>query len=201
MGAGLALEFKLRYPHMYTRYVQHCREGLLTIGKLWLYKTPSNEGPKWVLNFPTKDHWKNPSKEWYLRAGLENFVETYRERGIESIAFPTLGSQNGGIPEATSIKIMREYLECIEIDVEIYQYDGSKEDDLHSELRAILAQKSDLEFASEAGLRLQVVSSLRQATQDLNSKTISQLVKHKGIDEKTLAKVFAILNEEKNNIG
>ena len=198
MGAGIALEFRLRYPAMYDRYVRHCREGRLTIGKLWLYKTPSAEGRQWVLNFPTKDHWKRPSKTAYLRAGLENFVATYRIRGIESVAFPTLGSRNGGIPEATSIDLMRKYLEDVEVDVEIYRYDPGAEDDLCRNLRGKIAIVSDTEFASRTGLGVHRVGLLRQALADPDIRSISRLATQRGIGEKTLATVFAALTARRD---
>lgn len=199
MGAGVALEFRLRYPAMYDRYVRHCREGRLSIGKLWLYRTPPSEGRQWVLNFPTKVHWRHPSKTSYLCAGLENFVETHRLRGIESIAFPTLGALNGGIPEATAIDLMSEYLEDVEIDVEIYRYDPSAEDDLCHDLRSQIAKSSDAEFASRTGLRAHRVALLRQVLEDPDIRTIGHLATQRGIGERTLATVFATLNARKDD--
>lgn len=196
MGAGIALEFRLRYPRMFDIYVQHCHEGRLTTGKLWLYKTPPSEGRHWVLNFPTKKHWKKPSQEAYLRAGLENFVETYKQRGIESIAFPILGSQNGNIPEDIALEIMTEYLHGIEIDVEIYRYDPQAEDDLYGDLKRELDQYSDADFAFRTGLQVGRASLLRQALQSPGLRTIGQLATQKGIGEKTLAKVFEALSAQ-----
>lgn len=59
MGAGIALECRLRYFEMYNRYVALCEENKIEIGLLWIYKSPV----KWILNFPTKKHWKYPSKK------------------------------------------------------------------------------------------------------------------------------------------
>ena len=64
MGKGVALGFRLRYPEMYEKYKVFCQNKQLTVGKLWLYK-PDNDS-QWVLNFPTKIHWKYPSKMEYL---------------------------------------------------------------------------------------------------------------------------------------
>ena len=121
MGAGIAYEFRLRYPKMYERYVEICNTKQLQIGTLWIYKTDS----KWILNFPTKYDWKYESKVEYLKIGLQKFIETYKEKGIQSIAFPILGASNGGIPETISIEIMKRYLSNCDIKVEIYQYDPS----------------------------------------------------------------------------
>ena len=116
MGKGLALQFKKRYPEMFIAYEQLCKKQLLDIGKLWLYKTDR----RWILNFPTKYDWRLPSKESYLEKGLEKFLLTYKQRGIESIAFPLLGANNGGIPPDVSLEIMKRYLKNCEIPVTIY---------------------------------------------------------------------------------
>ena len=95
MGKGIALVFKLRYPSMFDIYQDFCKQGLIGIGKLWIYKGDARD--PWVLNFPTKTHWKLPSKYEYIEKGLQKFVETYKEKGITSIAFPLLGANNGGL--------------------------------------------------------------------------------------------------------
>ena len=190
MGAGLALEFKLRYPSMFDRYLRYCREGNLTIGKLWLYKPEPGEGKKWVLNFPTKNHWKYPSKESYLHDGLKKFVATYSSKGIESIAFPVLGGRNGRIPEDVAIDIMTGHLGACEIDVEIYRYDPTAEDDLIGTLRHAWANVPDTELASRTGLRRDRVAVIRQALEQHEIRTVGQLASADGVGEKSLARVF-----------
>lgn len=78
---------------------------------------------QWVLNFPTKKHWKHPSRIEYIEQGLQKFVETYEERGIKSIAFPLLGCGNGGLDKDTVLKLMVQYLSECNIPVEIYMGD------------------------------------------------------------------------------
>lgn len=189
MGAGVALEFKLRCPEMFGLYVECCRSGELDIGKPWLYKPEEHEG-RWVLNFPTKKDWKHPSKETYLHQGLKNFVETYESQGIESIAFPILGAQNGRIPESNSVGIMASYLYRCEIDIEIYRYDPDAKDDLYEEFKQRFEFRTDQEIASETGLRLNHISVIRQALRRADMKTVSQLASQRGIGGKTLEKVF-----------
>lgn len=128
MGKGIALVFKLRYPNMYDIYNDYCNRKLITIGKLWLYKGKTDA--PWVLNFPTKFHWKYPSQYSYIEKGLAKFVETYKERGITSIAFPLLGTNNGGLDKTEVIKLMEKYLSSCDIPIEIYDYDASAPDDL-----------------------------------------------------------------------
>jgi len=118
MGKGIALEFKKRYPAMYERYKELCNKGHIKIGSLWLYK--ADDG-KWILNFPTKDDWRNPSDMDYIVQGLDKFINTYKQKGITSIAFPMLGCNNGGLDKATVLMMMKMHLEtCEDLDVEIY---------------------------------------------------------------------------------
>ena len=117
MGKGIALEFKTLYPEMFAHYRQLCEVGQLTVGKLWLYKSPN----KWVLNFPTKEHWRNPSRVEYVDAGLQKFVDSYAALGIHSIAFPALGCGNGQLDFGPQVKpLMEKYLRQLPIEVFIY---------------------------------------------------------------------------------
>jgi O-acetyl-ADP-ribose deacetylase (regulator of RNase III) len=117
MGKGVALQFKQLFPEMFEQYRDLCEQGKIDIGKLWLYKSPH----KWVLNFPTKKHWRYPSKLEYVIAGLEKFVRSYDEMGIHSIAFPPLGCGNGQLDFKTQVQpIMHQYLSKLPIDVFVY---------------------------------------------------------------------------------
>ena len=100
MGKGIALRFKQIYPEMFKRYREHCENRNLTIGKLYLYKTPH----KWVLNFPTKEHWRKPSRVEYIEAGLRKFRSSFAEIGVTSIAFPMLGCGNGELDFESQVR-------------------------------------------------------------------------------------------------
>ena len=91
MGGGLALEFKLRFPEMYEDYIERCKRKEVRIGRTYLYR--DYETP-WIMNFPTKKHWKYPSKLQWVQQGLEYFIVNYERYGITSIAFPLLGCSN-----------------------------------------------------------------------------------------------------------
>lgn len=116
MGKGVALEFKKQYPDMFKAYERVCNEKLLDIGKLMLWKGLD----KWILLFPTKKHWRNPSKIEYIEEGLKKFEETYLEKGITSIAFPRLGCGNGGLNWSDVQPLMEKYLKKLPIPVFIY---------------------------------------------------------------------------------
>ena len=192
MGAGIALEFKLRHPEMFEQYAAHCRAGRIEIGKLWIYQPPAEAGDRrWVLNFPTKRRWKDPSRLEYLAAGLEKFAESYHRRGVQSAAFPVLGSANGGIAEETSLSVMLQYLNPCEIPVEIYRYDATAVDDLYAEFKQSFLNMDDREMAAALGLRLNLVRQVRETLErEPQINSISRLASVRGIGAKTLEKSF-----------
>lgn len=116
MGKGLALSFKKRYPDMFESYKKVCEKHQLTIGKLMLHQ----EADHWILLFPTKENWRNPSKLEYIEKGLMKFVSTYAEKHITSIAFPKLGCGNGELDWNLVRPLMERYLKPLPIDVYIY---------------------------------------------------------------------------------
>lgn len=124
MGKGLAADFKRYFPAMFDQYQTLCETGKLTTGKLMLYRTPH----KWVLNFPTKKHWRSSSHIEYIEAGLQKFVSTYAEQGITSVSFPRLGSGLGGLDWDEAVQpLMEAYLAPLPIAVYIHLYDPTTE--------------------------------------------------------------------------
>lgn len=122
MGKGVALEFKKRYPDMFYEYKKLCEEKKLDIGSLFLWK----KSEKWVLLFPTKKHWRNPSRLEYIEAGLKKFAQNWDKMGAESVAFPRLGCGNGALDWEDVKPLMERYLSRLPI--QIYIYVGHYED-------------------------------------------------------------------------
>ena len=116
MGKGIALQFKNKYPEMFRVYQKECDKKNLDIGKLILWK----DNGKWVLLFPTKKHWRSPSKIEYIEKGLDKFVQSDEMLGIESIAFPRLGCGNGGLDWNLVKPMMERYLKDLPINIYIY---------------------------------------------------------------------------------
>ena len=108
---------------MFAVYQQDCKSGRLRIGKPTIYK----KSTPWILNFPTKDHWRFPSKLEYLEKGLEFLLAHYKKVGISSIAFPKLGAQNGKLSWDEVGPLMARYLSQLDIDVYVYIAEGDKE--------------------------------------------------------------------------
>lgn len=143
MGKGIALEFKKRYPDMFHSYKSLCDEKQLDVGKLVLWRNSE----KWVLLFPTKKHWRNPSKIEYIEQGLIKFVENWDKLGANSIAFPRLGCGNGGLSWDVVRPLMEKYLNPLPLQVLIYvdKYDDPKpEHEDISEIEKWLAREGGL---------------------------------------------------------
>lgn len=117
MGKGLALEFKKYFPDMYEDYVARCNAKKVRLGEPYLYRTLL---PPWILNFPTKDHWRSVSRLSDIVAGLEYLEKHYHEWGITSLAVPALGCSNGQLEWRVVGPTLYRYLSRFDIPVELY---------------------------------------------------------------------------------
>lgn len=194
MGAGIALEFRLRYPKMFEEYKVLCKQNKINIGNLWLYK--SND--KSILNFPTKFHWKYPSKEEYLHKGLTEFIRIYKDLNLDSVAFPLLGAQKGGIKPDKSLEIMSGYLNKVDIGIEIYQYDPVANDDLYQSFKKEFIYTNESNIQHKTGLRLQYIKLIKKALSNPEINQLNQLARVNGIGDKTLEKAFAFILNDKD---
>ncbi len=95
MGKGIALMFKERYPRNFAAYARACKSGEVRIGRIFATDTEDLFGPRWILNFPTKNHWRARTRLEWVEQGLEDLVRVIKEKNIRSIAVPPLGCGNG----------------------------------------------------------------------------------------------------------
>lgn len=117
MGKGVALEFKRRFPEMYADYVERCRRGEVRLGRPYLYRHTSG---RWILNFPTKDHWRSVARLDDIVRGLKYLLDHYREWGITSLAVPPLGCGQGGLDWKVVGPTLYRHLKQMDIPVELY---------------------------------------------------------------------------------
>ena len=96
MGRGLALQFKRRFPRNYADYRSACDAGEVAIGRVHVHET-GLFAPRYVFNFPTKNHWRNPSTLAYVRTGLDSLESEIRRLGVRSVGIPALGCDLGGL--------------------------------------------------------------------------------------------------------
>ena len=121
MGKGIALQFKQAFPRNYEAYRRACDAGQVQLGKMFVFDTGSMISPRWIINFPTKDHWKSKSRLQDIATGLQDLKDVIRRLGIRSIAMPPLGCGNGGLDWRDVEPIIRTAFEDMpELDVRLY---------------------------------------------------------------------------------
>ncbi|MFE6967946.1 macro domain-containing protein [Isoptericola sp. NPDC057653] len=97
MGKGLALQFRRAFPAMFDDYRQACRAGDVRVGRMHVWETGATSGPRFVVNFPTKEHWRSASRLAFVDDGLVDLAAVIRAQGIRSVAVPALGAGLGGL--------------------------------------------------------------------------------------------------------
>lgn len=97
MGKGVALQFKRRWPENFRAYERACKAHEVRVGKMFIFDTGGLLLPKYIINFPTKEHWRGNSRIEFIESGLDDLVQQIRRLKIRSIALPPLGCGNGGL--------------------------------------------------------------------------------------------------------
>lgn len=116
MGKGVALEFKKRYPKMFKEYRKLCLNKKFTPGDIWVW----NKNEDHIINFMTKDHWRNPSKYQYIKKGLKLLHEYLKQFNSIKIAIPALGCGHGGLDWKIVSKLITENLQDLNIEIYIF---------------------------------------------------------------------------------
>lgn len=191
MGAGLALEFNLRYPKMYDDYLERCRQKEVVIGKPYLYKAYETA---WIMNFPTKVHWKYNSKIEWIEQGLEYFVKNYEQLGIISVAFPKLGCDMGcdkGNLDWRDVKIITEkYLNSINIDTYICMDKERKATGTEGFMVDMINNAQDRFWIPKLRIKNNIADKIINA---LPIYRFRELMKIKGVGKQTYGKIFKLL--------
>ena len=97
MGKGIALMFKEAFPGNFKKYEAACKRKEVEVGRMFVTATGALMGPKWIINFPTKIHWRQRTKMEWVTEGLKDFRRVIETKGIRSVAVPPLGCGNGGL--------------------------------------------------------------------------------------------------------
>lgn len=126
MGKGIALMFKDRFPKNFKEYSEACKSKNIRVGSMFVTETNELAGPRWIINFPTKQHWRSPSKLEWIKSGLEDLRRVIAEKGIRSVAIPPLGAGNGGLPwEVVRSEIVSCLNDIKDLEVIVYEPTGT----------------------------------------------------------------------------
>ena len=120
MGKGIALQFKRAYPEMFKAYSRAAKAGEIQPGRVHVWETGSLTGPRYIIHFPTKRHWRSPSHMEDIETGLADLARVLRERGITSVALPPLGCGNGGLSWAMVRPLILDELGGLDVEVQLF---------------------------------------------------------------------------------
>lgn len=122
MGRGIALQFKQAFPANFKAYATACKRGEVEPGRMFVYETGELTLPRYIINFPTKRHWRGKSRIEDIESGLAALVNEVRQRGIRSIAIPPLGSGLGGLSWAeVRPLIVKAFEQVPDVDVVVFE--------------------------------------------------------------------------------
>jgi len=171
MGRGIALQFKNAWPENFAAYAAACKRDEVQPGRMFIYEVGQLTSPRFIVNFPTKRHWKGKSRMEDIESGLVALVAELRSRGIRSIAIPPLGSGLGGLDWSDVRPVIEAAMQAVpDVRVRIYEPKGAPE--------AEKMQHSKNVPAMTAG-RAALVELMNRYVRGLLDPTISLLEVHK----------------------
>ena len=125
MGKGIALQFKHRWPANFTEYTAACKAGKVRPGRMFIRMLGRLVRPQYIINFPTKNHWREGSRIQFIEEGLVGLVTQVQCLGIRSIAIPPLGCGNGGLAWADVRPLIQGAFEPLpEVEVRLFEPEG-----------------------------------------------------------------------------
>jgi O-acetyl-ADP-ribose deacetylase (regulator of RNase III)/uncharacterized protein YwgA len=139
MGKGVAEQFKRRFPQMFEDYKRRVERKAVRLGEPYLYRAPSGDH---IINFPTKDHWRSPSRLSDIERGLDYLVDHLAEWGVTSLALPPLGCGNGGLDWSEVGPLIFQKLHAAPVDVKVYAPYGTPKQQLTEEYLSAPSQMS-----------------------------------------------------------
>ncbi len=171
MGRGIALQFKKAWPENFKAYKLACDAGEVEIGKLNVFATGQLANPRFVVNFPTKRHWRGASRMEDIESGLVALKQWIQESQVKSIAIPPLGAGLGGLDwSKVKAKIEKALSPLESVDIHIYEPKGAPEND-----RMVRNKKAPKMTAGRAAL----IELMRRYLDGLLDPSISLLEVHK----------------------
>lgn len=138
MGRGIALQFRNAFPENFKAYEAACKREAVQPGRMFVYETGQLTPPRFIVNFPTKRHWRGKSRIEDIESGLVDLVKVIRDKGIRSIAIPPLGSGLGGLDwNEVRPRIERALVGLADVQVLVFEPNGAPASDKMSHVREV----------------------------------------------------------------
>lgn len=175
MGKGLAYQFKDKFPDNFISYRKACENKELSVGKVFTYKVTERSTPSFILNFPTKAHWRGKSKIEYIEEGLNDLVEVVKQHDITTVALPALGSGLGGLPWSQVERLIVEILGKVEgVEWRVY---APNDKPPSSKRISLTTGRAALLFAMNSYMR----ASKKKQISELEAQSLVYLLRHRGL--------------------
>ncbi len=120
MGKGIALMFKEAFPENFRLYAAACKQNEVAVGRMFVTERSGLSGPRWIINFPTKRHWRDRTQMEWLRSGLEDLKRILHELSIRSVALPPLGCGNGGLEWSAVRPLIEKALADLPVEIVVF---------------------------------------------------------------------------------
>jgi O-acetyl-ADP-ribose deacetylase (regulator of RNase III) len=154
MGRGIALQFRNAFPANFEAYAAACKLGEVRPGRMFIFETSALTSPRYIINFPTKRHWRGKSRMEDIEAGLQALVETIRCLELRSIAIPPLGAGLGGLPwDAVRARIVEAVSPLSEVQVIVFEPRGAPAPTRATEVPAMTPGRAALVMLMDRYLR------------------------------------------------
>jgi O-acetyl-ADP-ribose deacetylase (regulator of RNase III) len=138
MGRGIALQFKDAYPENFKEYAAACKQNEVQPGRMLVYETGTLTSPRFIINFPTKRHWRGKSRIQDIESGLRALTEVLRSKQIRSVAIPPLGSGLGGLDWTDVRPRIEQALAALpDVNVTVYEPKGAPDTKTMSHIRKV----------------------------------------------------------------
>jgi O-acetyl-ADP-ribose deacetylase (regulator of RNase III) len=138
MGRGIALQFKKAWPNNFNAYALACKNKDVQPGRMFIFETGQLANPRYIINFPTKRHWRAASRIEDIESGLVALVDDIQRLGIKSVAIPPLGAGLGGLDWAIVREKIEEAMQPLrDVDVFLYEPIGAPQNDKIAKHKAV----------------------------------------------------------------
>jgi len=127
MGKGIALMFKQRFPLNFQLYAAACKAQQVQTGRMFVTEVGELDGPRWVVNFPTKQHWRDPSQMAWVIEGLQDLRRFLVDESVQSVAIPPLGAGLGGLFWPAVQAQIEQALADLPLDIQVYEPAGTQQ--------------------------------------------------------------------------
>ncbi|MDE0152354.1 MAG: macro domain-containing protein [Gammaproteobacteria bacterium] len=159
MGRGIALQFKKAYPQNFKAYADACAREKVRLGQVFVHELNQSVNPRYIINFPTKNHWRDHSRLEDIEVGLKSLIKEIQERDIRSVAIPPLGSGLGGL-EWEKVRVCIEKALSDLHDLHVVVFEPNEDRDLSDKTRQEGSIKMTAGRAALVGLVNHYLSSL-----------------------------------------